>query len=322
MGKSIHELAQNALSFFLPLFLIIQFCSYFGRYYWVLDIFAHAQGQFFLAAAIFFLLSAVFRLPGFVLVSVLSLGLSSAALWPLYRSVENVSGPQAEKIRLVSLNVLTSNSHFEEAGNYLKGSQADLILLLEVDERWIKGIEPAVVSYPYRFVHPRADNFGLALYSKFPLEDAHLRTFGSSPTPVIDAQIRFPGKTFRFYGIHTLPPLNLRFAGFRNAVVQGVFDEAKQTNLPVVVAGDLNTSRWGALMRGLLTENVLFDTGEGFGFQPTWFGRDGIFGIPIDMVLTSKHFHTLSHTIGPDIGSDHRGVEVIFAPKVEPAKSS
>ena len=103
--------------------------------------------------------------------------------------------------------------------------------------------------------------------------------------------------------------------------MQAVFDEAKQAASPVVVAGDLNTSRWGALMRGLLSEGILFDTGEGFGFQPTWFGRDGLFGIPIDMVLVSKHFQTRSHEIGPDVGSDHRAVLVTLVPTVESPKS-
>ena len=47
-------------------------------------------------------------------------------------------------------------------------------LLAEVNERWLAAFESISEEYPYRVVRPRNDNFGIALLSRFEIQDAHV----------------------------------------------------------------------------------------------------------------------------------------------------
>ena len=54
-------------------------------------------------------------------------------------------------------------------------------------------------------------------------------------------------------------------------------------------------------------------TVDGFGLQPTWPAAAPWLGVPIDHVLASPSIGIRRREVGPDVGSDHRGVMVEFA---------
>ena len=184
----------------------------------------------------------------------------------------------------------------------------------------MKGLEAVAADYPFRFADPREDNFGAALFSRFPLEGAESKRFGGSVTPSIFTKIRLPQTVVQFVGVHTLPPMSSGATLMRNRFFVSLFEFAKHASEPVLVSGDFNSTRWGYPLRHLLQGATLKDSSEGFGYRPTWFGGRqaewlmdlGILGIPIDTVLHSKHFVALDRTVGPPVGSDHRGVTVTF----------
>ena len=74
---------------------------------------------------------------------------------------------------------------------------------------------------------------------------------------------------------------------------------------PVIVAGDFNTTPWSPHFRDLLATTGLRDAGTGRGWLPTWPGRLGPAGIPIDHVLVRGEVAVTGLRRGPDVGSDH-----------------
>lgn len=113
-------------------------------------------------------------------------------------------------------------------------------------------------------------------------------------------------------GVHTLPPVSAGYAAGRAAQLAEAARRVDASPEPVVVAGDLNATRWSAPLRRLLGETRLRDASRGFGLQGTWptgLGWSGM--IRVDHVLVSPDWRVEDHRCGPtDLGSDHRAVVV------------
>ena len=87
---------------------------------------------------------------------------------------------------------------------------------------------------------------------------------------------------------------------------------------PLVLIGDFNCTPWSPAFRKLVSYSGLRDSRRGLGVQPTWPSPFGPFGIPIDHALVSKDLHVIDRSVGPQVGSDHRGIVVGLALKPEP----
>src|SRR5262249_52642759 len=110
-------------------------------------------------------------------------------------------------LKIISFNVHTANRNSAAVLNYLQKSDADLILLIEVDQGWIGELNPLLERYPHTALAPEADNFGIALYSKFPLEKRDISGFGPDQPLSIHAKMEFDGQRIAFLGTHPLPPM-------------------------------------------------------------------------------------------------------------------
>ena len=88
-----------------------------------------------------------------------------ALLWPR----ANGPLPSGGRLRLVSINVHTENERSDLVLEFLRGTDADVVLLMEVNERWMTALSSLCTNYPQQLSDVREDNFGIALLSKIPL---------------------------------------------------------------------------------------------------------------------------------------------------------
>ena len=86
-------------------------------------------------------------------------------LWPVDHAVAT-AGP---RLRLVAQNVHTANKRSDLVLEFLRRADADVLLLMEVNERWLNVLESLRTNYPHVTAEPREDNFGIALFSRLPL---------------------------------------------------------------------------------------------------------------------------------------------------------
>ena len=216
------------------------------------------------------------------------------------------------RLRVVSLNVLTSNQRYQDVLDYLHSDDADLIFLMEIDSIWAAKLESLKLSHPHHLVHPRADNFGIALFSRLPLQQLRIiREFGQSPatgaysTPSIEAHLSMGSRELVLYGIHPVPPAGFTAWQSRNHQLRAVADCTAETGKPTIVIGDLNATPWCEGMRSLRSNGRLDFRSAIPPWLPTWRARS-IFAIPIDHVLCTSPLVIKDRKVGPDLGSDHR----------------
>lgn len=195
----------------------------------------------------------------------------------------------------------------------IEACDPDVIVLEEVDKTWLDRLAPVLGRYPHAHVHPRPDNFGIALFSRLPLKAKETLWLGGSGLPSILARVEGPDGEFRLLATHPMPPGGRYHTARRDRQLAALPEVVAADGSPLLLLGDLNTTPWGASYRALLAETGLVDSLQGRGPQASWPARLGWFGIPIDHCLHSEGIVVLDRRIGPDVDSDHLPVIVDFA---------
>ncbi len=310
----LRQAAGNLARFFTCLLFAAQLASLFGSYSWIADLLRHFQGQYLLLGLILLVLALLARTIRLVPILFACLCLSAWNLAPLYQKRGNGDVVQQKcGLRLVSLNVYTASTRYEDVERYVLGEDPDFVFLMEVDKRWLENIAQLKARYPHQSLHPREDNFGLALLSKTPIRNVEVKEFGKPNVPSLFADLELSGKSLRFIGIHTLPPVRERQSNSRDRLLREAIRFAESLPGQIILAGDLNITRWGSAFSDLTKGGKLYNSEDGFGYQPTWFGRDHVVTIPIDHVLPSNDIVVCQRKVGPDVGSDHRGITLDFS---------
>lgn len=233
------------------------------------------------------------------------------AVWPYVMPARHAALAAVESrpsLRVLSQNVNTANDQFAQVLSLVEAEQPDVVLLLEVNARWMVQMRPLDASYPYHISSPRSDNFGIALWSRLELLEPRIEPMTETAVPTIIARINAPAGELRFVGTHPLPPVSSRYLALRNEQLGLIAAEAARRDLPTIVAGDLNITPWSPAFADLLRNGHLHNTSRGHGLQRTWPASNWLMRIPIDHVLVSSAVHATSRRVGPDVGSDHRAV--------------
>lgn len=290
-----------------------------GAWHWLLDLASHFRAYWLVAAAVGAALALRRpRSPAFACCALAVAGNAWAMLpfWgpvPPGLAAAAVAAPADEGVPPVSLilaNVLRTNADPSRAVAYLRGRDPDLVVLLEIDARWVASLSSLDDRYPFRVVEPRDDNFGIAVLSRWPLADARVVAFGGSAFPSITATVRCPGRDLRLVATHPYPPFHAAAAAALRAQLAAVAAAAAEAGSPCVVAGDFNATPWSLAYREFAARSGLRDTATGRGVEPTWNARRVAPRIPIDHVFASPDVAVLRRAVGPDVGSDHFPVEV------------
>lgn len=190
-------------------------------------------------------------------------------------------------------------------------SGADIVGLQEVNERWMANLRELETRYPYRVIQTQEDNFGIALLSRFPIDDVEVRNLGHEGLPFIVAHVTLHGRRIALVLAHTVPPAGGGHVMLRNRQLDqlaGVRDEFSQEEF--VLMGDLNTSPWSLAYQRLIEGTGLRNAARGFGYRPTWPTQMPWLMIPIDHCLVSPGLEVLDHQVGTAMGSDHLPITV------------
>lgn len=237
-----------------------------------------------------------------------------ARVVPWYFGAEPVpADPARPWVRL-----LVSNVHYEnrEHGRLLalvRKEKPDVIGLIEVNSHWLRKLRKLRKAYPYHYEVPDEHYIGLALYSRFPIDDPRtLEMPGEHAAPALTATLRAPGGDVELVLAHPMSPVGAEYIASRNAQVAAIARHASAAGRPLVLAGDLNLTMWNDAYRPLEDVAKLRNARQGHGIGPTWPAL-GPFGVPIDHVLASPGVHLKNFRVLPGIGSDHFPVIAEFS---------
>jgi endonuclease/exonuclease/phosphatase (EEP) superfamily protein YafD len=209
------------------------------------------------------------------------------------------------RLRLVSINVHTKNQRSDLVLKFLQAADADVILLMEVNETWMNALQPLRANYPQVIAEPREDNFGIALFSRLPLTNSEVIELGKAEVPSIATTISVGGHPVFLLGTHPLPPGSAEYARLRNEQLREIAALIRRHRTATIVLGDLNCTPWSPYFTDLLHDSGLKSTSQSRGLFGSWpaplpFGR-----IPLDHGLVSPTIRIVQKWTGPPVGGDH-----------------
>ncbi len=301
---------KRAMIIAAALALLPSWAGLFGNWHWLLDLLAHFRWQYLLASVIVVAWGWWRGHRGITVLAVATLLLNAALIgrvaWQAQSGLRRAQDGRA--LHVLSLNVRTSNPDSAAVLDLLAASDADVVFLMEVDQRWMAALAALHARYPHHIAHPRSDNFGVALFSRMPWRRADVRWLGDATVPAIEAEMTHQGRDFVLLGVHPLPPISRRHAASRDLQLQALADHAALRQEPVLVVGDLNATPWSTGLR-IATAGRLGLRSRSAPWVPTWRARS-IFALPIDHALATAPLVITDRSVGADVGSDHRPIRI------------
>ena len=240
--------------------------------------------------------------------------LALARVVPWYFGAESVpADPPRSWVRLLVSNVYYANRQHDRLLALVKTEDPDVVGLIEVSPHWLRRLKQLREDYPYHYEVPDEHYIGLALYSRFPIDDPRtLEMPGEHASPALAATLRAPGGDVELVLAHPTSPIGAEFIVRRNEQLATLARYASAAQRPLVLAGDLNLTMWNAAYRPLEDLAKLRNARQGHGIEPTWPAL-GPVGVPIDHVLGSPGVHLRNFRVLPGIGSDHFPVIAEFS---------
>jgi endonuclease/exonuclease/phosphatase (EEP) superfamily protein YafD len=265
---------------------------------WLLDLAAHWQMLYALGWLALCLLCA-FRTSRWLL-------LAPLALLPLFTASSALKRVDDGKPTLIvaAANVYIGNRDAAPLVAWLRKYPTDVVAISELSHPYAEALSDRLgADYPYRALHPKHSPFGIGIVSRLPLRNITLID-DADGVQTLSVEVNIGRQPVRIVAAHPMPPLSPGWHSKRDDLLS---IHARAASLPIIICGDLNATPWSTALIGAARGGLLRTT----SLAPTWprWGR-GVFGIPIDHILASRHWRQGVSTRGPDIGSDHYPVRV------------
>lgn len=223
--------------------------------------------------------------------------------------VKNASKGAGQTFSIYTSNVYQENMKKANVVNDTKKFDADIVLYTETDADWIGFLNKELENvYRYRIKVPKDNTYGMALYSKFKLEDGKVMYMVEDSIPSIHARVVLPNKKrIQLYAIHPAPPTPMHnpMSLDRDAELMKVARLSKVSEHPIVVMGDFNDVAWSETTSLFQSYSGLLDLRKGRGLFNTYNANYWFVRWPLDHVFVSPEFRVLEVGLGDDVGSDH-----------------
>ena len=181
-------------------------------------------------------------------------------------------------------------------------------MTLESDEWWQKKLDVLEEDYPHTIKCPLDNLYGMHVYSKLPLSDCHIKYLVEPDVPSIHTLITLPsGDKIAGHFLHPAPPspTENEKSSERDAELIVVAKTVSESDLPIIVAGDLNDVAWSETTRLFRKISGLLDPRIGRGMYNTFHATYWFMRWPLDHLFHSKHFMLADIRKLPYFGSDH-----------------
>ncbi len=274
--------------------------AFFGRFWWLLDLVANFRAHMATVLVIAALMLALGRWYRTALVVSLAAALNVAAVLPLF--IGPTARPETTDLRVMSFNLLSENTNYDEVIGFIAAEDPDLVVLQEASRPWEEALEAA--NFDYEITRGRTDDliFGSLVLTR---PGSEVQSFGFQISDPRAIEVVLPSGV-AVLGIHPLAPFpddqtarrrfQFEFASLWSASREG----------PRVIVGDFNASPWSDPFRRLRTDTGLRNSQAGFGLELSYPAQASpLLQVSIDHLLHSSELAVVDRRLGPPLGSDH-----------------
>ena len=207
-------------------------------------------------------------------------------------------------------NTLRTNPDVKPLRDLIDLMHPDIIAAVETSPDWIRDMHLRD-AYPFAIEKPSDGYFGLAVYSKFSLEEIQV-TLPQRIPEVIVANIHFQDKILSLGVLHTLPPQAGRILP-NHVLLNALTDATRDIRGPLIFAGDFNATPYSNIFHDFLSRNQLLSAQYGYGYEKTWTTFSPFLLFTLDHILYRGPLTVTEFKRLPTIGSDHFPLLARFA---------
>ena len=292
-----------------------------ARHWWVADLIANLRVQLMIGMLGTILLLLIMRRWRILVAVVVFTMWQATALRSAYITGHIEPNQSNQRLRVFLANVLTRNQHHDQIIAQIRAADPDVIAILELSSTLEASLQREFSATHAYYVSESQDdgNFGIGLWSRYPLSHERVFHLNAPILPSIEADIQFPSCPIQFTVTHPLPPIGARNFGHRNQHLALLAQRVRkqQQAEPIclqILLGDLNLTPWSPLFEDFLASTGLQNAAAGRGLQPTWYRWPAFpFGLLLDHGLHSRNLRCDQRAILAENGSDHRAVVFDFS---------
>jgi endonuclease/exonuclease/phosphatase (EEP) superfamily protein YafD len=278
----------------------------FGHHHHFIELFTHAKPLLALCFAGYIGLKLLLKCKRTALLAVIPLLVNATP--PLMLRLPQRAQRAPERplpVTILQANVLSSNRQADKLLALVDTLRPDVIVLQEINRRWMSTLAPLRAHYPVYAEHPREDNFGAAIFCRHTNAVASI-LFLSDPDslPLSRVELFAEGKKLTIFGVHPLAPIGPYLWHWRNAYTLELARTLAETREPLIAVGDFNNTPWARHYRQFRTVSGLLDASQGRGALSTW-PAGALLRLPLDHCFHSEEVIIRRRDRGPHIGSDH-----------------
>lgn len=282
-----------------------------ARWHWASDLLSHFVVQSAACSAGSLAILSICRRCVLAGVASVLLLINLSRIVPMYLAEEPEVG-SGPTVRALAANLHRDNREHDRFIDLVQSGRPDFFVVMEIGDDWVRSLQGLSDSYPYSIAQPREDNFGIALFSRWPIKGHRVHDLSQARLPTLVASLDVRGQELTILATHPLPPIGRARSELRNQQLAEVGMLAANLPNPKLILGDLNITSWSPYFSELLRRSGMRDGRRGSGVQPSWPALPWLFRIPIDHTLVSADIHVVHRELGPPIGSDHRPVVIEF----------
>ncbi|WP_432411871.1 endonuclease/exonuclease/phosphatase family protein [Rasiella sp. SM2506] len=214
-------------------------------------------------------------------------------------------------VSILAANVLQDNSEYEKFLTECKSHDPDLILTMESNGEWEKGLATLDKTHPFSVKIPLENYYGMHLYSKKELQNisSQFQIEDDVPSIYFNYELENGEKIF-FACLHPAPPspTENETSKERDAELISTGKYIRELNKPAVVCGDMNDVVWSRTTRLLKKMTGMIDPRIGRGFYSTYHANYLFMRFPLDHLFHTKDLFVKVMERTQNFGSDHFGM--------------
>ena len=320
--------------FYLSIFIIVATVIPLIRHdFWIFRVFEYPRLQKLFVNTVLLVVTPVFFFPqdvsGQIVLAALAINLVYLCylVYPFtpFASKQIIKSTKPEgpnNIKLLIANVYQENNKCDDYHALIKKCDPDILLMVETNQWWQDKMDSIGNVYPHQLKVPLENTYGMLLYSKLELLDGAVKFLVEDDIPSIEVNVKLrSGQLIKLYCLHPQPPVpqeNPRSTE-RDKEILLVAKKAKESDLPVLVMGDLNDVAWSYTTELFTKVSGLLDPRRGRGFYNSFNAKYFFLRFPLDHIFCSTDFSLTSLKRMNSCGSDHFPMcaNLQFDPKAE-----